>query len=144
MLNKIILTGRISTDLTLQKTTGGQSYLAFNVANDRSKAKDQEKASTDFIRIKAWNKNAEFISQYCSKGDLIYVEGRLQVNNWKDKNGNNQTSSEVSLEAWERLRSAKKQESSPVDTPSATIATSMINDAYDEPLLDISSDDLPF
>ena len=85
-----------------------------------------------------------FISQYCSKGDLIFVEGRLQVNNWKDKNGNNQTSSEVSLEVWERLRSTKKQESSPVDTPSATTVPSMANDTYDEPLLDISSDDLPF
>lgn len=144
MLNKIILTGRISTDITLQKTTGGQSYLSFNLANDRPKPKDQEKPTTDFIRIKAWNKNAEFISQYCSKGDLIYVEGRLQVSNWKDKNGNNQTSSEVSLEVWERLRSTKKQESTSGDSRSTSTAPSIPNDVYDEPMLDISSDDLPF
>ena len=144
MLNKIILTGRISTDLTLQKTNAGQSYLAFNVANDRPKAKDQEKASTDFIRIKAWNKNAEFITQYCTKGDLIYIEGRLQVSNWKDKDGKSQTSTEIMLETWERLRSTKKQETTTPSAPNPTIPESTYNDAYDEPALDISSDDLPF
>lgn len=95
MLNKIILMGRLTRDPELRRTGSGTAVASLTLAVDRDmKSKDGEKV-TDFIDIIAWRNTAEFVSKYFSKGRMAVVEGRLQIRDWKDKEGNNRRSAEV-------------------------------------------------
>ena len=95
MLNKIILMGRLTRDPELRRTGSGTAVCSFSIAVDRDfKSKNGEK-ETDFIDIVAWRSTAEFVSKYFTKGRMAVVEGRLQIRDWKDKEGNNRRSAEV-------------------------------------------------
>ena len=95
MLNKIILMGRLTRDPELRRTESGTAVCSFSIAVDRDfKSKNGEK-ETDFIDIVAWRATAEFVSKYFTKGRMAVVEGRLQIRDWKDKDGNNRRSAEV-------------------------------------------------
>lgn len=89
MYNKVVLVGRISTDLELRQTNNGKSYCRFNLAVNRMNE------GTDFITITVWNKQAENIVQYQSKGSLILVEGSISTGNYTDSDGNNRKTFEV-------------------------------------------------
>ena len=62
---------------------------------DRDFKSQNGERSTDFIDVVAWRSTAEFVSKYFSKGRMAIVEGRLQIRDWKDKDGNNRRSAEV-------------------------------------------------
>lgn len=94
MLNKAILTGRLTKAPELKQTQNGKSVCSFTIAVDRSR----DRKKTDFIPIVAWGKTAEFISQWFGKGDLITIAGRIEVRNYEDKNGNKRTATEVIAE----------------------------------------------
>lgn len=95
MLNKIILMGRLTRDPELRKTQSGTPVASFSLAVDRDfKGQDGER-ETDFIDIVAWRGTAELVFKYFSKGRMMVVEGRLQIRDWKDKDGNNRRSAEV-------------------------------------------------
>ena len=95
MLNKIILMGRLTRDPELRRTESGTAVCSFSIAVDRDfKSKNGEK-ETDFIDIVAWRATAEFVSKYFTKGRMAVVEGRLQIRNWTDKEGNKRRSAEV-------------------------------------------------
>ena len=94
MLNRVILMGRITHDLEIRQTPGGNSVLSFNIA-DRSYAKQGEDRQTDFISCVAWNKRAEFIEKYFKKGRMIALEGQLRTRTYDDKNGSRHYITEV-------------------------------------------------
>lgn len=95
MLNKIIIMGRLTRDPELRRTPGGTAVTSFSLAVDRDfKAQSGEK-ETDFIDVVAWRSTAEFVSSYFTKGRMDAVEGRLQVREWKDKDGHNRRTAEV-------------------------------------------------
>lgn len=94
MLNKAILTGRMTKAPELKQTKNGKSVCSFTIAVDRSR----DRKKTDFIPIVAWGKTAEFISQWFGKGDLITIAGRIEVRNYEDKNGNKRTATEIIAE----------------------------------------------
>ena len=96
MLNKIILMGRLTRDPELRHTQAGTSVASFSLAVDRDfKDKSTGEKGTDFIDIVAWRSSAEFVSRFFTKGRMAVVEGRLQIHDWKDKDGNNRHSAEV-------------------------------------------------
>lgn len=86
MLNKVILMGRLVRDPELNQTTSGISVCKFTVAVNRPYQKDKEQQA-DFINVTAWRGTAEFVSRYFNKGSIIIVEGKLQNNNYTDKEG---------------------------------------------------------
>ena len=95
MLNKIILMGRLTRDPELRRTQSGTAVASFTLAVDRDfKSQDGER-ETDFIDIVAWRGTGEFVSKYFTKGRMAVVEGRLQVRDWTDKDGNKRRSTEV-------------------------------------------------
>lgn len=94
MLNKAILMGRLVKDPELRSTQNGTPVCSFALAVDR-RGKDD---GTDFIDIVAWNKTAEFVSKYFTKGQLVAVAGRIQTRNWEDSNNNKRKSVEVVAE----------------------------------------------
>lgn len=95
MLNKVFIMGRLTSDPELRRTQSGTAVAGFSLAVDRNfKGQDGEKG-TDFINCTAWRNTAEFVSKYFGKGRMAVVEGRLEVQNYKDKNGENRTSTRV-------------------------------------------------
>ena len=95
MLNKIYLMGRLTRDPELRRTQSGTAVASFSLAVDRDYKTQNGEKETDFIDIVAWRNTAEFISKYFTKGRMAVVEGRLQIREWKDKEGNRRRSAEV-------------------------------------------------
>jgi len=86
MFNKTILMGRLVRDPELKTTNSGIAVCKFTVAVNRPYQKDKERQA-DFINVTAWRGTAEFVSKYFSKGSVIIVEGKLQNNDYTDKDG---------------------------------------------------------
>ena len=95
MLNKIILMGRLTRDPELRRTQSGTAVASFTLAVDRDYKPQDGERETDFIDIVAWRGTGEFVSKYFTKGRMAVVEGRLQVRDWTDKDGNKRRSTEV-------------------------------------------------
>ena len=98
MLNRIILMGRLTRDPELRRTGSGTAVTSFSLAVDRDFKSQSGEKETDFIDIVAWRNTAEFVSKYFTKGRMAVVEGRLQLRDWKDKDGNSRRSAEVVAE----------------------------------------------
>ena len=90
MLNSVIIMGRICNDLELRTTPSGVSVTSFTVAVERN-YKSGEERQADFINCRAWRSTADFVSRFFKKGQMIAVQGSLQVSNYEDKNGNKRT-----------------------------------------------------
>ena len=95
MLNRIIVMGRMTRDPELRRTNSGTAVASFTVAVDRDFKSQSGEKETDFIDVVAWRNTAEFASKYFSKGRMAVVEGRLQLRDWTDKNGNKRRSAEI-------------------------------------------------
>lgn len=95
MLNKIVVMGRLTRDPELRRTQSGLSVTSFSVACDRDFKSQSGEKETDFIDIVAWRTTAEFVCKYFSKGRMAVVEGRLQIRDWQDNNGNKRRSAEI-------------------------------------------------
>ena len=95
MLNKIVVMGRLTRDPELRYTGNNIPVVSFTVAVDRDfTGKDKEK-QTDFINCVAFKSTAAFIESYFTKGDMILVAGRLQMQQYTAKDGSNRTAAEV-------------------------------------------------
>ena len=96
MLNHIVIMGRLVRDPELRRTGSGVAVASFRVAVDRDFApKDGGERKADFIDCVAWRQTGEFISKYFTKGRMIIVDGRLEMRDWTDKEGNKRTSAEI-------------------------------------------------
>ena len=96
MLNRIILMGRLTRDPELRHTQTGTAVASFTLAVDRDfKDRNSGERATDFIDVVAWRQTGEFVSRYFTKGRMAVVEGRLQMRDWTDKDGNKRRSAEV-------------------------------------------------
>lgn len=95
MLNKIFIMGRLTRDPELRRTQNGTAVTIFTLAVDRDFKNADGAKDTDFIDVVAWRNTAEFVSKYFSKGRMTVVEGRLQLRDWTDKEGNKRRNAEV-------------------------------------------------
>ena len=96
MLNHIVIMGRLTRDPELRRTGSGVAVASFRVAVDRDfQSKDGGERKADFIDCVAWRQTGEFISKYFTKGRMIVVEGRLEMRDWTDKEGNKRTNAEI-------------------------------------------------
>jgi single-strand DNA-binding protein len=88
-VNKAILVGRLGGDPEVRYVPSGSPVANFSLATNRSyKDKDGNfQEETDWHRVAAWNRLAEFAKQYLHKGMRVYVEGRIQYRDWQDQNG---------------------------------------------------------
>lgn len=95
MLNSVILMGRLVADPELKTTSSNLSVLSFSVAVDRAYQSQGQERQADFINCVAWRQNADFISKYFRKGQMIAIQGSIQTRNYEDRNGNKRTAVEV-------------------------------------------------
>lgn len=100
MLNSSIIMGRLTRDVELRYSQGGDMAIArFNVAVERDyKAQGAESAETDFISCVAFGKTAEFISKYFAKGSMICVTGRIQTGSYTNKDGVKVYTTDINVE----------------------------------------------
>ncbi len=99
MLNRIIIMGRLARDPELRHTQTGTPVASFTLAVDRDvRDKSTGERVTDWIDVVAWRGTAEFVSKYFTKGRQAVVEGRLQIRDWTDRDGNKRRSAEVVAE----------------------------------------------
>ncbi len=90
-MNNVSLLGRTTSDIELKTTMTGKSVVNFTLAVKRKYKSDE----TDFIKCIAWNNTAEFMHRYIKKGQMIAVDGSLQVRKYTTQNGENRTATEV-------------------------------------------------
>ena len=96
MLNHIVIMGRLARDPELRHTQTGTPVASFTLAVDRDfRDKNTGERTTDWIDVVAWRGSAEFVSKYFTKGRMAVVEGRLQIRDWTDKDGNKRRAAEV-------------------------------------------------
>ena len=91
-LNKVLITGRLTRDPELKYIPSGTAVCDIRLASSRrfmGKDSGERKEESLFINVTAWGKTAEFCNEYMHKGSAIYVEGRLKLETWQDKDGNN-------------------------------------------------------
>lgn len=79
MLNQIVLVGRLSNEPEIQETESGKSMANLVLAVSRSFKNSEGEYETDFIKCKLWNNIATNTCEYCKKGDLVGIKGRLQT-----------------------------------------------------------------
>ena len=91
MLNIVALTGRLVADPELRQTNNGKSIANLRVACDRGRKDANGNTVADFFKVVAWERTAEFACKYFQKGSAIAVDGRLQSQQYKDKDGNNRS-----------------------------------------------------
>ena len=84
-MNKVVLIGRLTADPELRKTGNETSVASFSLAINRPTSNEPE---VDFINVVAWEKYAENVKKYLTKGSQVAIEGRIQTRNYTDKDGN--------------------------------------------------------
>lgn len=154
MINKAILMGRLTRDPELRHTGTGTPVCSFSIAIDNGYGENRQ---TDFINCVAWNKTAEFVSNYFTKGKMIIVIGRISTRSWEGQDGKKNYATEVvasevsfgeskrSQEGGGAYQSAPYSGGSSRPAPAVAPAPQMPADMEDDfsPLLD-TDDDLPF
>lgn len=96
MLNRVLLMGRLTRDPEMRQTGNGTAVANFTLAVERDfKDKASGEKQTDFIGVVAWRNTAEFVSKYFQKGRMAVVDGRLQMRDWQDRDGNKRTTAEI-------------------------------------------------
>ena len=154
-MNKVFLIGRLTKDPELRHTNNGTAVCQISVAINRPVAPGNEPA-TDFINVTVWNRAAENVAKYMSKGRQVAVEGRIQTRNYENNEGKKVYVTEVIANNVEFLGSASDREKetsqsfndNPFDSNSndQVETTSVDNDPFASfgEKIDISDSDLPF
>lgn len=95
MLNHITIMGRLTRDPELRQTSNGNAVASFTLAVDRDYADKDKNRETDFIDCVAWRGTGEFVAKNFAKGQMAVVDGRLQLRDYMDKEGNKRRATEV-------------------------------------------------
>ena len=148
MINRVVLTGRLTRDLELKTTQSGLSVASFTIAVNRQFTDSQGNRGADFISCVIWRKSAENLCKYTHKGSLIGIDGRLQTRSYDNNNGQKVFVTEVVVDSFSLLESKNESQSSNnngySNNSSANTATEPDPFAGSGDTVDISDDDLPF
>ena len=98
MINRVVLTGRLTRDVDLRYTQSGAAVATFTLAVDRRFTNQQGEREADFVSCVIWRKSAESFAQYMHKGSLVGIEGRIQTRNYENQQGQRVYVTEVVVE----------------------------------------------
>lgn len=151
MLNRVVLVGRLTRDPDLRYTASGRAVANFTIAVNRPFTNQQGDREADFINCVIWNKPAENLANYMSKGNLIGIDGNLQSRSYDGQDGKRVFVTEVVAGSVQFLESKNKTASNQNNNQvmKQTQNNANENDAafqYHEHIepIDISDDELPF
>ena len=123
-LNKVLIIGRVGRDPETRYTQTGQTVASFSVATDES-YKDKQGNKVDAVEwhnVTAFGKTAEFVSNYLSKGRLVYVEGKIKTEKYTDKQGVEKYATKILADRVQGLdkRDDGQQQAAPAPEPAYT------------------------
>jgi single-strand DNA-binding protein len=95
MINNVVLVGRLANDPEMKYTQSGMPITSFRLAVDRGRKNEAGEDQTDWLNIVAFQKTAELVAQYCDKGSLVGIEGRIQSRTWEGQDGKKNYSVEI-------------------------------------------------
>jgi single-strand DNA-binding protein len=108
-MQKIIMIGNLTKDPEFKTTNSNSAYVNFTLAVQRPFANAQGERETDFINCVAWDKKAEFITKYATKGDKLSVVGHIRISTYNNREGNKITTFNVWVEEVEIVSSRKTE-----------------------------------
>jgi len=137
--NKITLVGNLGRDPELRYTPQGTPVCSFSMAtNERRKDKSGEmQDQVTWFRVTLWGRQAETASQYLTKGKPVYIEGRLRVEEWTDRDGKPRHTLEVHATDMQFIGGGRSEE-----PPMERAAAASGGPAEQPP--DVADDDIPF
>lgn len=143
MINNVTLIGRLVSPPELKKTPNNVSSLQGTLAVNRNFKNENGDREADFINFQAWRGTADIIAQYCSKGSLIGLTGRIQTRNYDNKQGQRVYVTEVVAESVALLESRNKQQTQAPAQPNNNYTGTNNPFSHPDPF-SVSDDDLPF
>ena len=143
MINRVVLTGRLTRDVDLRYTQGGSAVATFNLAVDRRFTNQQGEREADFVSCVIWRKSAENFANFFHKGSLVGIEGRIQTRNYENKQGQRVYVTEVIVDNFSFLepKSSTGNGSYQDNRPQNNTSDPFANDGKP---IDIQDDQLPF
>ena len=138
MINNVTLIGRLTRDPELRYTTQDVAVATFNLAVNRNFKGANGEREADFINCMIWRKQAELLAEWCKKGNLVGITGRIQTRSYDNQQGKRVYVTEVVAETFQLLEkhdNSANQSNIEEQMPASFGATNP---------LDISDDDMPF
>jgi single-strand DNA-binding protein len=135
--NHVTLIGNITRDIEIKRTVSGRYIAELGIAINRNWTTEggEKREETTFVDVTLWGRVAEIVGDYCKKGDPIFIEGRLTLDQWEDKQtGQKRSKLKVTGDNIQLLGRAPttRKEASPSDKPTANSDS------------DVADDDIPF
>jgi len=147
-LNKVMLIGHLGDEVKMHYFEGGGCVGRFPLATNEtyvSKQTNERVTNTEWHNIVVRNKGAEICEKYLSKGDKVYVEGRLKTRKWQDENGQERYSTEIQCTDFTFLSTKKESEANASNSSSQVAAKPEVKkQQVSEPSIEDEDDDLPF
>ena len=144
--NKIILVGNLGRDPELRYTPQGTPVCSFSLAtNERRKDRNtgENNDITTWFRVTLWGRQAETASQYLTRGRPVYIEGRLRVEEWTDRDGKPRHTLEVHATDMQFIGGGGRSDEAVAAPARAAAAGTEATEAM-PPAPDLSDDDVPF
>ena len=143
--NKVILVGNLGRDPELRYIPDGTAVCSFSLAtNERRKSKSGDfQDVTTWFNVTLWRRQAEVASQYLSKGRQVYIEGRLSLREYQDRDGNTRTSLDVQGTEIQFIGSRGEEGSGPGPRESRPESSSQGSSSA-PPDAAVTEDDIPF
>ena len=106
-MNKIIVIGNVGRDPEMRYTPSGQGVTSFSVASNRRyrTAAGEQREETEWFNVSAWGRLAEICNQYLTRGQQVYVEGRLRSRSYQGNDGQTRYSLDITLTEMQMLGS---------------------------------------
>ena len=144
-MNQVLLVGRLVRDVDLRTTTSGADVARFTLAIPRNYKNKNGEYLTDFINCITWRNLARNMAEYCKKGDLVGIKGRIQNVSYTDRDGNNIYKTEIIADNVTFLANSNKKEE---PTQKNEVETESVKQedpfaSFGEEIV-INDDDLPF
>ena len=129
-INKVILIGTLGRDPEMRTTSTGSSVCSVSLATNRSwtdKNTQVKTNETEWHRVVFYDRLAEIVTQYMTKGRSMYIEGRLKTRKWKDKEGKDLYTTEIIGESMQMLADHGDSNSTAADAPLQPVTSESIN-----------------
>jgi single-strand DNA-binding protein len=138
-VNKVILMGRLGSDPEVRTLESGTLVANVSLATSESYTdkSGNKQEITEWHRLEFWDPLSKIVQQYCKKGDLLFVEGKIKTDNWTDKDGQQRKTQKIRVQALQLMPKSSgsvPKESDPVDMPKSSST----------PVSEPVEDDLPF
>jgi single-strand DNA-binding protein len=148
-LNKVMLMGNLTRDIEMRNLPSGMAVAAFGMAVNRrwKNQQGEQQEEVTFVDLEAFGKPAEVMNQFLRKGSAVFIEGRLKLDQWEDKDGNKRQKMKVVVESFQFIdgKPADQGQSQQQGRPPQREPARATKDKQPEPQFEpVGEDDIPF